>query len=475
MSSYNKILTFFLPALFLLLNACAGPAEVQKEVSSARDQAYLQWQAAKNRQEENQTVVDGPLSLDKAIVTALSNNRELQIVLEENNVAKGRIIEAYEGVLPHVALETSYTRQSEDSKTYNGVTYPLGEKNNYAGTISVTQPIYSGAATAALRASHYYDALANEQVRLAVQNTIFGTIQVYYQAILAEEQLGVTKVYADLAESHLKDVQTKRKYGTASDFNVLRSQVELSNARSEMIRYGNEMHTARTNLFKIIGVSQESRVELMDKLTYAPLSADEQQAIKDAFDNRPDLAAAVLSEKLQQESLNAARSAYWPSVNAFYNHTLGKPDPYLTSYRNEWDDAWTTGIKVTVPIFDGLGRKGRMIQNKAELKKKQIEVLDTQEKALFEVRNAIWSLQDSQQLVETQKLSLVQAKEGLRIAEVGYREGSLDQVSVLDAQAALTQAQLLYYQSLYDHSIARVNLELVKGTLEHTPDQGKAQ
>lgn len=175
MSSYNKILTFFLPALFLLLNACAGPAEVQKEVSSARDQAYLQWQAAKNRQEENQTVVDGPLSLDKAIVTALSNNRELQIVLEENNVAKGRIIEAYEGVLPHVALETSYTRQSEDSKTYNGVTYPLGEKNNYAGTISVTQPIYSGAATAALRASHYYDALANEQVRLAVQNTIFGT------------------------------------------------------------------------------------------------------------------------------------------------------------------------------------------------------------------------------------------------------------------------------------------------------------
>jgi len=457
------------------LSGCAGPAEVHKEVSSARDQAYLQWQAAKNRQGNGEAVIDGPLSLDHAIITALSNNRELQIVLEDNNVAKGRIIEAYEGVLPHVALEGSYTRQSEDSKTYQETTYPLGEKNNYAGTISVTQPIYSGAATAALRASHYYDALANEQVKLAVQNTIFSTIQVYYQAILANEQLGVTKVYADLAESHLKDVQTKRKYGTASDFNVLRSQVELSNARSEMIRYGNELHTARTNLFKIIGVSQESRVELTDKLTYVPLSADEQQAIKDAFANRPDLAAAVLSEKLQRESLNAAKSDYWPSVNAFYNHTLGKPDPYLAYYRNEWDDAWTAGIKVTVPIFDGLGRKGRVIQNRAELKKRQIEVLDTQEKALFEVRGAIWSLQDSQQLVETQKLSLVQAKEGLRIAEVGYREGSLDQVSVLDAQAALTQAQLLYYQSLYDHSMARVSLDLVKGTLEHTTTEEKAQ
>ncbi len=461
-------------AIGIILSGCASTTAVQKEVSAVRQQAFSQWQAAKESTNQEATVIGGPLSLDGAIVSALSNNRALQVVLEENNVAKGRIIEAYQGVLPTVSINGSYTRQDKDSETYEGTAYPLGQKNNYAGTLSVTQPLYSGAASAALKASRYYDALANEQVRLAVQNTIFSTIQSYYKVLLAHEQLGVTKVYAELAESHLKDVQTKRKYGTASDFNVLRSQVELSNARSDMIRYQNDLHTARTSLLKTMGISQENRMELSDSLGYEPLSANEEDAIKAAFANRPDLAAAILGEKLQAESLNAAKSEYWPSVDAFYNHTLGNPDPYL-AVNDDWDDAWTAGIKVSVPIFKGLGRTGRMIQQKAELKKRQIELLDTQEKALFEVRNAILSLQDATKLVETQRLSLDQAREGLRIAEVGYREGSIDQVSVLDARAALTRAQLVYYQSLYDHSLARVNLERVKGTLEHTTTKEKAQ
>ncbi len=465
---------YVLALILLMLSGCAATSAVQTEVSTAREQAFLQWQAAKSRTSEDSTVLDGHLSLDEAVVQALSHNRELQVVLEENNVARGRILEAYQGVLPTVSVNGLYTRQDKDSETYEGTTYPLGQKNNYAGTLSVTQPLYSGAASAALRASRYYDALANEQVRLAVQNTIFSTIQSYYQVLLAREQLGVTKVYADLAESHLKDVQIKRKYGTASDFNVLRSQVEFSNARADMIRYQNGLHTARTSLLKTMGISQESRIEPSDRLGYEPLSADEEEAIKAAFANRPDLAAAVLGEKLQTESLNATKSEYWPSVGAFYNHTLGNPDPYL-AVRDDWEEAWNAGIKVTVPLFNGLGREGRIVQQKAELKKRRIELLDTQERALFEVRNAILSLQDAAELVESQRLSLDQAREGLRIAEVGYREGSIDQVSVLDARAALTQAQLLYYQSLYDHSLARVNLERVKGTLEHSNTSQKAE
>jgi len=474
MSKQISILKYCCLAIGIILSGCVSQTAVQKDVSSARNQAYVQWQASKNRLADEAKVIDGSLSIDQAIANALSNNRALQIVLEENNVAKGRIIEAYEGVLPNVSIGGSYTRQDKDSYTYNGTTYPLGRKNNYAGTVSVTQPIYSGAASAAFRASRYYDALANEQVKLAVQNTVFGTIRSYTQVLLAGEQLGVTEVYADLAEAHLKNVQTKREFGTASDFNVLRSKVELSNARSEMIQYQNELHTARTNLLKTIGASQESRIELTDKLTYEPLSIEEDRTIKEAFINRPDLAAAVLGEKLQAESLNAVKSEYYPSVNAFYRHTLGNPDPYIAT-RDDWGDAWNAGINVTVPIFNGLGRNGRMIQQKAALEQHRIEVLDTQEKVLFEVRNAILSLQNATRLVETQKLSIVQAEEGLRIAEVGYREGSIDQVSVLDARAALTKAQLLYYRSLYDHSIARANLELVKGTLGHTTKDKKAQ
>jgi outer membrane protein TolC len=464
-----RICAFF--AFIFILAGCAHPGAVTEEMTTIRQQAYLQWQAAKDGQQDAAIVMDGALSLDQAIRTTLARNRSLQAVLEERNVAKGRVLESYEGVLPNVTISAGYTKQDTATVAYEGVTYPVGQENNYKASVSVVQPLYSGAAFAAMRAARFYNALADEQVKLAVQKAIFDTIQSYYMVLLARAQLDVTQIYAELAESHLRDVQTKRKYGTASDFNVLRSQVELSNARSEMIRFSNQLNMARTQLLKTIGVSQESRVDLTGELVYEPLTVEEEETIRQALLNRPDLAAAILGKKLQEEALKASKSEYLPTVSAFYNYTYGKPDPYIGRYKDEWDDAWNAGVQVTMPIFKGLGRKGRVLQNEATLKKRRIEVLDTRENALFEVRNAILSLQDARELVETQQLSIVQAKEGLRIAEVGYREGSLDQVSVLEARAALTQAQLIHYQSLYSHTIARANLERVKGTLESTVRQ----
>ena len=479
MVTLKKINTFSITlsiAVVLLLNACASPVSVQEELSIARSRTWHQTTSYEASSEQAAVVIDGQLSLDQAIGTTLAHNRSLQAVLQEHHIAQGRIFEAYEGVLPTVSAKGSYNlNDSGPTKTWEGFDYPIGQKETYTATLSVVQPLFSGAALAGLKASRYYDALAREQVNLAVQQAVFATIQSYLQVLLAREQVGVTRIYVNLAESHLKDVQTRRKFGTASDFNVLRSQVELSGAKSEMIRYTNQFHEASAGLLKTLGISQESHIDLTGSLTYEPLSVDEETAIKEALQNRPDLAAAFLGEKLQEQALNAAKSEYLPTVAAFYNYTYGNPDPHLSYYRKEWDDAWVAGIQVSVPILKGLGRKGRMMQSKAELKKQQIKVQDAWENAQYEVRNAILSLEDARQLVETQQLSLEQAREGLRIAEIGYREGSLDQVSVLEARAALTQAQLIYYQSLYQHSMARTRIELVKGTLEYSNTQQKAQ
>jgi len=395
------------------------------------------------------------------------NSRQLQATVEEKNVAKGRILEAYGGVLPNVTLNGNYTRKDRDSKKVEGTTYPLGQKDNYEGALSVTQPLYrGGAATAALRASRFYDALTDETVRGAVQKTIYETIRAYRQTQLVREQLKVTTADVALAEAHLKDVTVKRRFGTASDFNVLRSQVDLSNAQAEMISFQNKYNTAVVNLLRVIGMSQESRIELTESLVYDPLTVEEETAIHEAFRNRPDLAAANLSLRLQNESLNVAKSGYLPQINAFYNYILGKPDPYIVT-NDDWENAWFAGINVTIPIFDGLVREGRITQEKASLRKREIGLVDARERALFEVRTAILNLRDADESVNVQKLTVEQAKEGLRLAEVGYREGILDQVSVLDARSALTKAQLFYYKSLFDHSLARLDLHRAMGILSH--------
>ena len=448
----------------LLFCACVSKDAIQKDLTAAREHAFQEWSAQKLQKSKKEPIIHGKLSLDDALELALSHNRALQVVLEEKNVAKGRILESYGEVLPNLSLNGKYTRKDSDSKNYKGQTYS-GQLDNYSGILSVKQPIFrGGAATAALRASRYYDTLTDENVREAVQNTIHETVRTYYLVSLTQEQYRVTKTYADLADAHLKDVKIKKEFGTASDFNVLRSQVELSNARAEMISYQNKLHRAITSLLKTMGMSQESRIELTDLLTYEPLSVEEEEVIRKAFLNRPDLAAAELTMKMQEESLNKAYSEYWPKIDAFYNQSLSKPDPYLST-KNDWGDSWKAGIEINIPIFDGLKREGRVAQERAALKQQHIWLLDTREKALFEVRNAVLNLRDATEFVDVQKLTHEQAREGLRLAETGYREGTLDQVSVLDARAALTNANLLYYQSLYAHALTRLDLQKAMGTL----------
>ncbi len=451
----------FILLAILALNGCAGQQTARKEIILP-EPATRELSAESSRTE----IPAEKLSLDQALQLAMQHNRALQSALTAEELAYGQTLEAYQGVLPNINLQAQYRRQDTDVRYYGGQANPLGQLDNRTATLNVIQPLFKGGAgLAGLKAAHYYESLVDEQTRLTLQQTIFTTMQGYYQVLLAQEQVKVTTTYTELAEAHLKDVKIKRQFGAASDFNVLRSEVELSNARSSLISYQNQLHTARASLFKTIGIHQTSQVVFSDELEYLPLEISAQEILQRAMQNRPDLSMAELSSQIQEESLSAQRSAYSPQVNAFFNRSYGDPDPYLP-VNDSGRYAWNAGVRVDIPIFDGLGREGRIAQQKARLKQSQIALLDTREQALFEVRNAVADLQDAAELVESQRLSVDQAAEGLRLAEIGYREGSLDQVSVLDAQAALTQARLTYYQSLYAHSMARINLELVQGILE---------
>jgi len=83
----------------------------------------------------------------------------------------------------------------------------------------------------------------------------------------------------------------------------------------------------------------------------------------------------------------------------------------------------------------------------------------------MEVRQALLTVQDAEEFVDSQKLNLSRAAESLRLVEAGYREGVQSQVDVTDAQTAVTQTRGFYYQAIYDHCVARLSLQRAIGRL----------
>jgi len=211
-----------------------------------------------------------------------------------------------------------------------------------------------------------------------------------------------------------------------------------------------------------MGVSQNSVLVLSDELTYAPLKMTMEQAVEAAYRNRPDLFGRQFDIKRQQELLKIARSRYWPTISGFYDNIWSNPDPHRTM-DIEWGHAWQAGFMLTMPLFDGFSREGEIIQQKARLRQSQVDLIDAEETTLFELTKAFLSIENAQELVESQRLNLTRAEEGTRLARVGYREGINTQVEVIDAESALTKAKSLYYQAIYSHMTARLDLQKAMG------------
>jgi len=122
-------------------------------------------------------------------------------------------------------------------------------------------------------------------------------------------------------------------------------------------------------------------------------------------------------------------------------------------------------VAATLPLFDGFAREGDIISQIARFKRSQIDVVDTEETVLLELTKSIFSIKDAAEFVESQRMNLERAQKGLKLAEVGYREGTNTQVEVMDAQSALTKARAFYYQAIYSHIIAKLYLQKSMGTI----------
>jgi len=314
LSVYRPAASICGPAMLFLLawGLAAGPARASSE-----------------------TVLSGRLTLDDAVKVAIDNNLDLKSAYQQREVARGRRLEAWGEALPKINLNGLYeylgkTPGIEDEAT--GQFVPFGANSNASLDLSLTQPIWQGGkGAAALRASKLYRSFTEEELRAAVQAVVYRTSLAYWTAIVGAEEQSVAENSLRLAETHLKDVETKKKFGVASEFNVLRSQVEVSNATAESIVFKNRVHLARTELFRVMGVSQDSEVELADALAYAPLDAIETDELRVALVQRPEIALADYNAKLHKEAVAVAKSEFSPRIEAFVGATYAKPNPRSTT------------------------------------------------------------------------------------------------------------------------------------------------
>lgn len=448
--------------------------------------------------------VDGPVSLSirEAVRTALRQSRDMQdarLALEE---AEERVSEAWGNVMPKLDFSASYTRNIAPmvsflpAEIFGGnkgefLKVQFGADNAWATSLVLDQTLFSASAFIGVGAAGRYKTLQEETVRGRAQTLVTRVRIAYYNLLLAQEEKRLVQNSVGRVRQSLEETEALNRAGLASDYDVLRLQVQLANLVPNIQRTENAVNQARRALAIELNLEELETLEVSGNLASMDLEnldandADNREILTlsglgepgrlsagevlgAAYDARSDLRQLELMEKLRTAELRVQQVEYIPRISLFGNLSVnaqqnGSPnffgDP-MTRATSKW-----VGVSISVPVFTGFQRDARIDQKRAVLNQARNQSLLARLQAESQVKSMLEQAQEARQRAQGQKLAVVQAQRGFEIASAQYREGLSSQLELTDAEVALRQSEFNYAQAVFDYLMFRARLDEATGTV----------
>ena len=421
-----------------------------------------------------------PLSRAEAVAQALKANPVIRRSNADYQALQGKAREARADALPEVTVNGSFLRFRDPSilNSSNFDQFPPEFKdfltpqtqNLWDTNVAVRQTVFSFALSKAIRAAGYAKDLGSEDLRRARQDVSLNAILAYNGYLVAVERAKVAERVVGQKEKQLEITRSRRAAGAATELEVLRFDVDLQNARTELLRLTGAADLARGGLNAVLMRPIDTPVEATDSLEYSTMTAELEGTIKNAEANRPELKAAGWNEKIYDELIGIAKSDALPRVDL--NGAYGWNTREAGNIADSDFRKWSVSVAVKVPVFDGWRTAGRVAQARANRARVGVDRAAFEEQIHLEAKQAVDRLRVAGSVLETAEAALGQAQKALDMTDANYRLGAANTLDVLNAQAAFAQAAINRVEALHAHANARAGLRYVMALdpLEGTPN-----
>ena len=448
------------------------------------------------------------LTLLEAVEMALDRNRDVRDARLGLVVANEQVSEAWSSVFPSLDFNASYTRNVSPAKSFlpafifdpsagedEFIQVQFGADNSWNTSLSLEQPVFDPAIFIGVGAAGRFKALQEELVRGRTQNVVTRVRVAYYDLLLAQEQVRLTDNSVRRVRQSLKETKALNKAGFASDYEVLRLEVELANLEPNLRRAENAASQFRRVLsvelaledqesLSVAGSLASMNIEDLESnttdnrtiLAFAgtELRGDSQtdESVTRAWERRSDLRQLELTETLRHTEMRIEQVQYLPRVSVFGNYVLQAQQnggPNFFGDETSRASAKAVGVSVSVPIFQGFRRDARIDQRRAALRQAETQTNLARDQAESQVKALVEVADESLLRAGGQRLAVEQAQRGFEIASAQYREGIGSQLELTDSEVALRQSEFNYAQAVYDYLVARAQLDEATGTVGQVP------
>lgn len=409
------------------------------------------------------------ISREECIQIALQDNPTIRIADLEVKRLDYSKREVQGSLFPNIDFSGAYQRTIDLQTMRMNIggesqSLKVGSQNTWNFGFTASMPIISPTLWKSIQITDVQILAALESARSSKLDLVDQVNKAYYALLLAIASRQVLQDNYDIAKINADIYKKQFDYGTASEYDVLRSNVAVKNIEPELLQADIAIKQCKLQLKVLMGMDYDVDIEPnitlaeMQRDMYAyPLSAG------DNISNNSSLRSLDIQRKLLGKTLTMRKFAYLPTLGVSYNInwlSLSNGSPFKNQQFNPYS---TVGLALSVPIFSGSSRLNAVKQAQVQLKEVELQREYLVNSLNMQVELALDNINREAEQIASNAESMRQAMKAHEIMQKSFEIGAASYLDLRDSELASTAAQLSYYQAIYNFLISTSELDLLLG------------
>lgn len=414
-------------------------------------------------------------SLPGALRYALDNSVAIQKSILDQKQADYRVAEVRSQALPQINgsgqlqyypnIPTQLLPGELLERPGEQIPVQFGTDYNLSGGFDASQVLFNQSLFTGLKAAKSSEELYQLLKIQSDEDVIYQVSSAFYQVL--ELQAQITALDSNVAElgelADLMKVQYENELVTKTDYS--RIMVNKTNMETNLQSLETTKEQQKNMLKVLMGMDVDATLNLEPAENLQEISMRSLQ-----YNYKDPIEMKLLQKQTELNILNqkSIQGEYYPTLSAFAQQTWQAQRNEFNFFENNqpWFQQTIVGVKLSIPIFDGLNKHSRVQQSKIDIQKLELDKVNTKRQLDVQYQNAREQLINSIKSVEAQKKNEELAGEVYDQTRDLYREQVGSLTDLLNAENGLREAQINYRRELLKYRMAELDVLRSLGQLK---------
>lgn len=413
-----------------------------------------------------------PISREECIDIALSQSPTIRIAdLEVKRVDYSKK-ETIGNLLPQIGFSLSYQRSIELQTVRmnmggDNMKLKMGSDNTWNTGFSLSLPVIAPTLWKAISVSDTQIAQNLEAARSSRLDLVNQVNKAYYALMLAISSKEVIKQNYDIALYTAEVYRKQFEQGTASEYDVLRSEVQVKNIEPSLLDADIAVRQCQLSLNVLMGI--DDALDFYPTVTMEDMQKDMYGYILEtkSLAGNSSLRSLELQEKMARQNVAMKKLSWLPTLGLSFNINWLSLSNGPMFKDVEFSPYSSLGVNLSLPIFSGGTKWYQLKQAQVQRAELELQKENLVNSLNMQVDLALDNINRQVKQIDSSKEGVRQAKKAHDIMLKSFQIGAASYLQLRDSELADTSAQLSYLQSIYNYLISASELDLLLGKEIH--------